>query len=149
MQIIDQHKALGDSPHIFQNAHAIVVRQMMKKRGSHYDVECIVAKWQLQGIANNRRRFPRQLQSSGIAIQYNDPARNAPDQSLAGITSPSRNIENERIRHRGQEACDGTNPAEPSINHPQLPIGRVELMLRAAEIVHDLVFVRSLAEIHK
>ncbi len=44
MQIVYQNHATGHLPHALQDAHALVIRQMVKEERCHDDVEGLFAK---------------------------------------------------------------------------------------------------------
>jgi hypothetical protein len=141
VKIIHEHTPPRDTPHLFEHAHAVLIRQMVKEEGCHDDVKAFITERKPKGVASNRKGFRRQFQASRIQIQNNDSAGSPPKQGFAHVACAGRNIEDQKIGTFRQKSLDCADPAKPSIDDFQFPISRGELMLRLAEIIHNLVFV--------
>src|SRR5262249_62313675 len=123
--------------------------KMMKEKRCHHHIECAVTKRKLEGIADDRPGPVRKFQSSGIQIQCNNPTSILLQQCFADITCAGSNVEHHEVapfRYPWQKSFDGANAAEFPVDDFQLPICRRELMLRPAEVVHDLGLVGPLPE---
>src|SRR5262249_50270979 len=98
MEVVHKDSSPRYAPHLRQHTDALIVREMMKEKRCHDDVEGGVTKRQPQCISANGHGALCKSQASKVQIECDNAARLSLEQRFAHIASTGGNIKHEEVR---------------------------------------------------
>src|SRR5215475_3879983 len=98
MEVVHKDSTPGHPPHLSQHTHAVIVREMMKEKRCHHDVEGRIAKRQSQRIPTDGHGALCKSQTSKVQIECDNAARFSLEQRFAHIASTGGDIKHKEVR---------------------------------------------------